>query len=99
MGSATPFGERMARGGEVMQQRPRVLRPNRAQIELRATDLEGLLPEDHRARAVWEFVEGLELSVLYERIESVEGHAVGLPRGARDRARRLANPERGAADG
>jgi len=75
MRSATPFGERMARGGEVMQQRPRVLRPNRAQIELRAPDLEGLLPEDHRARAVWEFVEGLDLSVLYERIESVEGHA------------------------
>ena len=75
MRSATPFGERMARGGEVMQQRPRVLRPNRAQLELRATDLEGLLPEDHRARAVWEFVEGLDLSVLYERIESVEGHA------------------------
>jgi len=73
--SATPFGERMARGGEVMQQEPRVLRPNRAQLELRATDLEGLLPEDHRARAVWDFVEGLDLSVLYERIESVEGHA------------------------
>ena len=75
MRSATPFGERMARGGEVMQQQPRMLRPNRAQLELRATDLEGLLPEDHRARAVWEFVEGLDLSVLYERIESVEGHA------------------------
>jgi len=58
-----------------MQQQPRVLRPNRAQLELRATDLEGLLPEDHRARAVWDFVEGLDLSVLYERIESVEGHA------------------------
>jgi transposase len=73
--SATPFGERMARGGEVMQQQPRVLRPNRSQLELRATDLEGLLPEDHRARAVWDFVEGLDLSALYERIESVEGHA------------------------
>jgi transposase len=58
-----------------MQQQPRVLRPNRAQLELRATDLEGLLPEDHRARAVWDFVEGLDLSMLYERIESVEGHA------------------------
>ena len=58
-----------------MQQQPRELRPNRAQLELRATDLEGLLPEDHRARAVWDFVGGLDLSVLHEGIESVEGHA------------------------
>jgi len=58
-----------------MDASPRVLRPNRAQLELRPTDLESLLPEDHRARAVWEFVEGLDLSPLYERIRSVEGHA------------------------
>jgi transposase len=58
-----------------MDTSPRVLRPNRAQLELRPTDLESLLPEDHRARAVWEFVEGLDLTPLYERIRSVEGHA------------------------
>lgn len=58
-----------------MDASPRVLRPNRAQLELRPTDLESLLPDDHRARAVWEFVEGLDLSPLYERIRSVEGHA------------------------
>jgi transposase len=58
-----------------MDASPRVLRPNRAQLELRPTDLEGLLAEDHRARAVWEFVEGLDLTPLYERIRSVEGHA------------------------
>jgi len=58
-----------------MDASPRVLRPNRDQLELRPTDLESLLPEDHRARAVWEFVEGLDLSPLYERIRSVEGHA------------------------
>jgi len=58
-----------------MDASPRVLRPNRDQLELRPTDLESLLPDDHRARAVWEFVEGLDLSALYERIRSVEGHA------------------------
>jgi transposase len=58
-----------------MDASPRVLRPDRAQLELRPTDLESLLPEDHRARAVWEFVEGLDLEPLYERIRSVEGHA------------------------
>jgi len=65
----------MPRGGIIMDASPRVLRPNRAQLELRPSDLESLLPEDHRARAVWEFVEGLDLSPLYGRIRSVEGHA------------------------
>lgn len=31
---------------------PRLLQPNRLQVELRASDLESLLPEDHRARLV-----------------------------------------------
>ncbi|HEV8264179.1 MAG TPA: IS1182 family transposase [Gemmatimonadales bacterium] len=57
------------------QAAPRLQRPNRAQIELRAVDLEGLLPTDHRARVVWEFVEGLDLAVLYAEIKAVEGHA------------------------
>ena len=56
----------------------RVMRANRAQIEWRSVDLEGLLPADHRARAVWAFVEGLDLGPLYERIEAVEG-AAGHP--------------------
>jgi transposase len=52
---------------------PRVERPNRAQIELRAVDLDGLLPPDHRARLVWDFVEGLDLSPLYQAIQAVDG--------------------------
>jgi transposase len=56
-----------------MSERPRVLRPNREQLELRATDLESLLPPDHRARAVWDFVCGLDLSPWYEAIRAVEG--------------------------
>ena len=58
-----------------MSETPRVLRPNRAQLELRPTDLEGLLPEDHRARVVWEWVTGLDLSGFYDEIGSVEGQA------------------------
>jgi transposase len=54
---------------------PRLQRPNRAQLELRPVDLEGLLPADHRARLVWEFVEGLDLGPLYAEIKAVEGHA------------------------
>jgi transposase len=36
-------------------------------------DLEALLPSDHRARVVWDFVEGLDLSALYDAIEAREG--------------------------
>jgi transposase len=53
----------------------RVLRPNRTQIELRASDLESLLPEAHRARVVWGFVERSDLSALYAAIKSREGGA------------------------
>lgn len=54
---------------------PRLLMPNRAQMELRAVDLESLLPADHAARAVWEFVESLDVSPLYAQVQSVEGSA------------------------
>ncbi len=54
---------------------PRLQRPDRRQVELRAVDLDGLLPADHRARIVWDFVEGLELTPLYGMIRAVEGHA------------------------
>lgn len=49
--------------------------PNRSQMELRPVDLECLLPADHSARAVWAFVESLDLSALHEAIRSVEGNA------------------------
>jgi transposase len=54
---------------------PRLVVPNRAQMELRTVDLESLLPPDHAARAVWEFVESLDLSPLYAEVQSVEGRA------------------------
>lgn len=49
---------------------PRVRQPNRAQIELRASDLESLLAEDHRARLVWGYVERQDLSSLTEAIKA-----------------------------
>lgn len=61
-----------------MKGAPRLVRPNRSQMELRAVDLEGLLAMDHPARAVWEFVESLDLSPLYAKVEAVEG-AAGRP--------------------
>src|SRR3990170_1765095 len=62
-------------GRPVPEAEPRLERPNREQVELRPVDLESLLPADHRARVVWEFVEGLDLGPLYAAIKAVEGHA------------------------
>jgi transposase len=51
----------------------RVLLPNRVQLELRACDLESLLPEGHRARLVWAWVEQADLGAMYASIRAVEG--------------------------
>jgi len=59
---------RAARKGS--QGEPRLREPNRAQVELRASDLESLLDEDHRARMVWGYVEGVDLSVLLDAIKA-----------------------------
>ena len=57
---------------------PRVVIPERTQVEWRPLALDQLLPSEHRARVVWGFVEGLDLSRLYSRIVAVEGE-VGRP--------------------
>src|SRR5271157_5428854 len=52
----------------------RLRRPDRKQMSMQMCSLEALLPEDHQARVVWEYVEGLDLSCLYQAIRAVEGH-------------------------
>ena len=53
--------------------RARVLLPNRGQMEFRASDLESLLAEGHRARLVWAYVERQDLKRFYADIRAVEG--------------------------
>jgi hypothetical protein len=53
--------------------RARVILPNRDQVELRPMDLESLLPEGHRARLVWAWVERQDLSAYYAAIKVREG--------------------------
>ena len=50
---------------------PRLREAQRDQIALRVVDLEGLLPPDHPARAVWAFVEQLDLSPLLDAIKKI----------------------------
>jgi transposase len=57
---------------------PRVMSPQRNQVELRPVDLESLLAHDHPARTVWAFVQALDLTPLYARIKSVAGRG-GAP--------------------
>ena len=42
-----------------MSQGVRVIGPDRAQLRWDMVDLDSQLPDDHRARLVWAFVEGL----------------------------------------
>ena len=54
---------------------PRLMTPQRDQVELRACDLDSLLAVDHAARTVWSFVQSLDLAPLHARIRSLEGSA------------------------
>jgi len=57
------------------ESKARVVEANRAQLRLVSLDLESELAGDHQARAVWAFVERLDLREFYERIQSREGKA------------------------
>jgi transposase len=59
--------ERAARG------LPRLRMAERRQVELRAVTLDDLVPDDHRVRLVWRFVEELDLTALHATIKAVEG--------------------------
>ena len=62
---------------------PRLRTAERRQIEWRPVSLEELVPDDHRVRAVWSFVEGLDVSALLGPIKSLEGrpgHPAADPR-------------------
>jgi len=65
---APPPSDRAHEGGI-----PRMRCANRKQIGFRACALDDLLPDDHQARSVWKYVEGLDLTDLYNEIAAVEG--------------------------
>jgi transposase len=62
---------------------PRIREPERDQIELRAVDADSLIGADHPARAIWAYVEKLDLSELEDAIRAREhtpGQAPASPR-------------------
>ena len=56
---------------------PRLSVPDRQQL-LSPRTIDELLEPDHPARAVWAYVEGLDLTPLYDRIRA-RGHTAGRP--------------------
>lgn len=56
-----------------MKATPRLRHPNRLQANFDPRSLEQLLPPDHQARVVWQFVEGLDLAAFLTRIKAVQG--------------------------
>ena len=57
------------------QGRPAGLRletAERRQIEFQQSSLDDLLAADHRAREVWDYVEGLDLSAFYARVQTTD---------------------------
>lgn len=61
-----------------MSDEPRLLRPDRRQLNLDVVDLDSQLPEDHMARIVWRYVEGLDVSPLEARLKA-RGSEPGRP--------------------
>jgi len=57
----------------------RIQRPDREQMQMRMVDLDGLIPADHSARGIWEYVDRLPLTEVYAKILAVEGHAGRTP--------------------
>jgi transposase len=53
--------------------RVRVKRPQRDQVQWRDAALDQLIPRDHRVRAVWAYVDSLNVKPLYRKIQAVEG--------------------------
>ena len=54
---------------------PRIKRADRKQRRLLPVSLDEMVAEDHQVRAVWAYVEEMDLSALYERYRAVEGRA------------------------
>lgn len=77
MAEAEKEAEKATEGEKKVESKgkPRVLRANREQEELRPMTLDELVAEDHRVRIVWAMAQRYDLRAFYEGIKAVEGEA------------------------
>ena len=54
---------------------PRIMLPDRSQVDPDPKKIDDLIPPDHKARSVWQLAGQLDLTPLYAGIKAVEGHA------------------------
>ncbi|CQR44578.1 transposase [Thiomonas sp. CB3] len=78
-GLAVPADSAAALKRSKPQGTPREQSAMRNQVEWRACDLDSTLPADHQARAVWAFVQSLDLQALHGQIRAVEGSVGRAP--------------------
>lgn len=57
----------------VKRQKVRLAEADRSQMRVMVMDPDRLVPEDDRVRAVWRFVEGLDLGAFYDQVKALEG--------------------------
>jgi len=55
------------------RQKVRLAEANRSQVRVMVVDPDRLVPENDKVRAVWRFVEGLDLGAFYDQVKAVEG--------------------------
>src|SRR6266446_704773 len=77
-----------------MSEGVRVIGPDRAQLRWDVVDLDSQLPDDHRARLGWAFVEGLDLSEFYDRTKA----RACAGRGSMSQRKRLESIEKAVAE-
>lgn len=64
----------MSKSHQAQRGSARTKKPERTQVEMQLLSLDQWLDADHRVRIVWQYVDSLDLSELYESIKATAGH-------------------------
>jgi transposase len=70
-----PHQEEQSKVPGTRPEQARVNKPVRDQVEMVMRKLDSTVAEDHPARAIWAFVERLDLAMFYADIQALEGVA------------------------
>jgi len=74
-GFEAAYGKKEDEPSPRMEAKPRLIPVDRKQMRIVPVDVERLIPDGHEARAIWDFVGMLDLSLYYNDIASLEGES------------------------